>query len=128
MRTAGADAGKILEKAAPGYRLNIAESAVDLARFLEGRNAGVQAAAAGRFQDASTYLGAALAEWRGEFLEDLRGFEFVETFAVALTEDRISAHTVRAQAEIACGRAGRCWASWRNWSPNIPIGNRCGRS
>ena len=105
LRTAGADGRQLLEKASPGYRLNVPETDVDLGRFIEARSAGLAAAATGLFEDASRHLSAALSEWRGEFLEDLRSFRFVETFAVALTEDRISAHTVRAQAEIACGRA-----------------------
>ncbi len=96
----------MLAKAPPGYQVNVAEDAVDLGRFIQARSAGLEAAAAGRFEDASRHLSAALAEWQGDFLEDLRGFRFSETFAVALAEDRISAHTVRAQAEIACGRAG----------------------
>lgn len=105
MRTAGADERRLLEKASPGYRLTVADDAVDLGRFVTARTAGLEAAAAGRFAEASRHLSVALAQWQGEFLEDLSGFAVVETHAVALTEDRISAHTVWAQAEIACGRA-----------------------
>ena len=32
-------------------------------------------------------------------------FQFVDVFATALTEDKVVAHTARAEAEIACGRA-----------------------
>ena len=39
---------------------------------------GIEAAAAGRFESASGHLSAALAEWRGPVLEDLRDFQFVE--------------------------------------------------
>lgn len=105
MRTAGADDRRLLEKASPGYRLTVADDAVDLGRFVTARTAGLEAAAAGRFAEASRHLSAALSQWQGAFLEDLSGFAFVETHAVALDEDRISAHTVWAQAEIACGRA-----------------------
>jgi SARP family transcriptional regulator, regulator of embCAB operon len=49
-------------------------------------------------------LSAALAEWRGPALDDLRDFAFVEVFATALTEENVSAYTARAEAEIACGR------------------------
>ena len=72
--------------------------------FHEGRLAGVQAAAAGRFEEASRHLSAALAEWRGPVLEDLRDFAFVDAFATALMEDKAVAHTAHAEAEIACGR------------------------
>lgn len=64
--------------------------------------AGTQAAAAGRFEEASGNLSLALAEWRGPVLDDLRGF----AFATALTEEKVAAHTARAEAEIACGHAG----------------------
>jgi SARP family transcriptional regulator, regulator of embCAB operon len=64
----------------------------------------VQAAAAGKFEQASRNLSAALAEWRGPVLEDLRDFQFVNAFATALLEDKMLAHTARAEAEIACGR------------------------
>lgn len=105
LRTAGVDDRRVLEKASGGYRVHVDEQDVDLGRFVAARGAGLEAAAAGRFEEASSHLGDALSCWQGDFLADLRGFPFVQAFEVALTEDRISAHTVRAQAEIACGRA-----------------------
>ena len=50
------------------------------------------------------HLTDALAEWRGPVLDDLRNFQFVDAFATAFTEDKVVAHTARAEAEIACGR------------------------
>lgn len=94
----------MLVNAPPGYRLSVADTACDIGRFVIEKSAGVQAAAAGRFEEASVHLTTALAEWRGPVLEDLRDFEFVDAFATALTEDKIVAHTARAEAEIACGR------------------------
>ena len=74
--TAGAaDPRAVLEKLASGYRLNVADGDVDLGRFIRARTAGVEAAAAGRFEQASRHFSAALAEWRGGCL--------VETFAGA---------------------------------------------
>lgn len=101
---AGADSRSVLVNAPPGYRLSVADTACDIGRFIIEKSAGVQAAAAGRFEEASRHLSAALAEWRGPVLEDLRDFQFVDAFATALTEDKIVAHTARAEAEIACGR------------------------
>ena len=66
---------------------------------------GVQAAAARKFEEASSHLSGALGQWRGEVLADLRDFPFVEPFAAAVTEDKLWVHTARAEAEIACGRA-----------------------
>jgi len=105
LRTAGVDPYAVLASAAPGYRLSVADSQCDLGRFVSEKTAGIQAAAAGRFEDASTHLSAALGEWRGPVLDDLRDFAFVHGFATTLLEDKVAVHTARAEAEIACGRA-----------------------
>jgi SARP family transcriptional regulator, regulator of embCAB operon len=91
--------------APPGYRLSVPENDCDIGRFVLGKNAGVQAAATGKFEQASQHLSAALSEWRGPVLEDLRDFQFVDAFATALTEDKMVAHTALAESEIACGRS-----------------------
>jgi DNA-binding SARP family transcriptional activator len=103
--TAGVDPYTVLASAPPGYRLSVADADCDVGRFLAGKTAGVHAAAAGRFAQASRHLSAALAEWRGPVLDDLRDFAFIDAFATTLVEDKLSAHTARAEAEIACGRA-----------------------
>ena len=102
--SAGVDPAAVLVSAQPGYRLNVPDEAYDLGRFTVEQKAGIEAAAAGRFEQASAHLSAALAEWRGPVLEDLRDFQFVDAFAAALSEDKLVALTVRAEAEIACGR------------------------
>jgi DNA-binding SARP family transcriptional activator len=102
--SAGVDPGAIVVSVQPGYRLNVPDEACDLGRFAIEQKAGIQAAAAGRFDEASAHLSAALSEWRGPVLEDLRDFQFVDAFAAALAEDKLVALTVRAEAEIACGR------------------------
>ncbi|OBH84636.1 BTAD domain-containing putative transcriptional regulator [Mycobacterium sp. E2989] len=102
---AGIEPRMVLAAAPPGYRLNIDENAYDLGRFIAEKTAGVHAAASGKFEDASRHLTAALAEWRGPVLEDLREFGFVDTFATSLVEEKILVHGARAEAEIACGRA-----------------------
>ena len=104
-RLIGADARTVLVSAPPGYRLNAREIDCDIGRFVMEKNAGMHAAAESRFEDASRHLAAALAEWRGPVLEDLRGFHFVDAFATALAEDKNLAHSARVEAEIACGRA-----------------------
>jgi SARP family transcriptional regulator, regulator of embCAB operon len=101
----GIDSRTTLVSAPPGYRLNVPEKDCDIGRFVLGKSAGVQAAAAGKFEQASESLSAALSEWRGPVLEDLRDLQFVDAFATALVEDKMVAHTARAEAEIACGRA-----------------------
>jgi DNA-binding SARP family transcriptional activator len=105
LANAGVDARSVLVNAPPGYRLAVDDTACDIGRFVIEKAAGVQAAASGRFEEAGEHLTAALREWRGPVLEDLRDFQFVDAFSTALTEDKIVAHTARAEAEIACGRA-----------------------
>jgi len=102
---AGYDPNKVLASAPPGYQLSVADADCDLGRFITEKNAGVRAAAAGRFDDASGHLAAALAEWRGPVLDDLREFAFVDTFATALSEVKVVTQIGLAEAEIACGRA-----------------------
>lgn len=103
--SAEADARAVLASAPPGYRLNVADGECDLDRFIVEKTNGMQAAAAGQFEQASSHLSAALAEWRGPVLDDLRDFAFVDAFATALMEDKVGTHTARAEAEIACGRS-----------------------
>jgi SARP family transcriptional regulator, regulator of embCAB operon len=103
---AGADPYVVLASAPPGYQISVADTDCDVGRFTAEKAAGVRAAAAGRYEDASNHLHAALAEWRGPVLDDLRDFPFVDAYAAMLLEERVAAHTARAEAEIACGRAG----------------------
>lgn len=105
LRTAGADPYAVLASVPPGYQLSVAESQCDLGRFIAEKAAGAHAAGEGRFEDASARLAAALSEWRGPVLDDLRDFDFVDAFATKLMEDYVAAQTARAEAEIACGRA-----------------------
>lgn len=105
LRGAATDPYAVLASVPPGYQLSVTDVDCDLGRFRAERAAGVRAAAAGRFEEASIHLSAALAEWRGPVLDDLSNFAFVNAFAARLLEDRLGAHTARAEAEIACGRA-----------------------
>jgi DNA-binding SARP family transcriptional activator len=103
MSSAGIDRA-LLANAPPGYRLTLAPDQSDLGRFRSKKDAGVHAAAAAQFEQASRLMSDALAQWRGPFLEDLRDFQFVETLATAFDEEKIVAHTAHVEAQIACGR------------------------
>ncbi|MGO9506210.1 MAG: BTAD domain-containing putative transcriptional regulator [Mycobacterium sp.] len=105
LRDSGGDPYTVLASAPHGYQLNVADAYYDVGRFIAAKTAGIQAAVAGRFEEASRHLSAALAEWRGPVLDDLRHYGFIEAFATKLSEDRLAAYTARAEAEIACGRA-----------------------
>jgi SARP family transcriptional regulator, regulator of embCAB operon len=103
MTSAGIDR-TLLASAPPGYRLTIGQEQYDLGRFRAQKDAGLRAAAAAQFEQASRQLADALAQWRGPFLADLRDFQFVETLATAFDEEKVVAHTAHVEAEIACGR------------------------
>jgi SARP family transcriptional regulator, regulator of embCAB operon len=105
LNSMGADGRTVLAAASPGYRLSVSDINCDIGRFVIEKTAGINAAAAGRFELASRHLSTAIAEWRGRVLEDLRDFEFVASFAAALIEDKVNVHTTWAEAEIACGRS-----------------------
>src|ERR1700761_3506818 len=75
---AGIDPRVVLAAAPPGYRLSVLDSACDIGRFIAEKTAGGIAAAAAWFEQASKLLTAALEEWRGPVLEDLRDFQFVD--------------------------------------------------
>ena len=80
MNSAGIDRA-LLASTPPGYQLRISDQQYDFGRFVTEKNAGVQAAATAQFEQASRHLAAALAQWRGPVLEDLRDFRFVEALA-----------------------------------------------
>jgi len=61
MRGAGIDPA-VLASAPPGYRLAITDNQYDLGRFISHKDAGLRAAAAAQFEQASRRLSAALAE------------------------------------------------------------------
>ncbi|WIM87223.1 BTAD domain-containing putative transcriptional regulator [Candidatus Mycobacterium wuenschmannii] len=103
MSDAGIDRSVLLSTP-PGYQLTISDDNYDFGRFIAAKNAGVQAAAAAQFEQASGHLLEALGQWRGPVLEDLSDFQFAETLAAALDEERVLVHIARAEAEIACGR------------------------
>lgn len=104
LANAGVDACTVLASAPPGYRLRVDDGDCDLDRFISQKNAGMRAAA-GQSEQASSSLTAALDQWRGPALDDLRNFAFVEAFGTALTEDLMLVHITSAEAEIDCGRA-----------------------
>ena len=88
----------------PGYRLSVHGECVDLGRFEKARALGNEHFAAQRFVDASAHYRAALAEWSGPALADLRGFRFAEEFATAVEEERLATLQARIDADLACGR------------------------
>jgi len=103
LRAMDADSQAVITTQAPGYKLTIDESRVDFGRFTRWVAAGNELLRAGRFAEASARFRAALAEWSGPALADLRGLRFADDFAVAVEEDRLVALQSRIEADLACG-------------------------
>lgn len=86
----------------PGYRVVVDEALVDLGRFGRWVRAGNEMLAAQRYTEAAERLRAALAEWAGPALADLRGLRFADDFAAAVEEERLVAVQARIEADLAC--------------------------
>jgi basic membrane lipoprotein Med (substrate-binding protein (PBP1-ABC) superfamily)/DNA-binding SARP family transcriptional activator len=97
--------GSVLETVGHGYRLNVDDDKVDVARFEE-------LIASGRAQlradpaQAAEKLRAALDLWRGSPFEEFLYEEFVQSEVHRLSEIRIDAIEDRIEAELAVGQAG----------------------
>ncbi|MEU6413104.1 BTAD domain-containing putative transcriptional regulator [Microbispora sp. NPDC046933] len=96
---------RVLRTREPGYLLDIEPDQVDAERFGRAAEAAHAALAAGRAEEAERILGPALALWRGEPLADLADEPFARSTVARLSETRLSALTVRAEAWLALGRA-----------------------
>ncbi|MEV4455153.1 BTAD domain-containing putative transcriptional regulator [Microbispora sp. NPDC049633] len=96
---------RVLRTREPGYLLDIEPDQVDAERFGRAAEAARAALAAGRPEETERILGPALALWRGEPLADLADEPFARSTVARLSEIRLSALTVRAEAWLALGRA-----------------------
>ncbi|MEU6428167.1 BTAD domain-containing putative transcriptional regulator [Microbispora sp. NPDC046973] len=96
---------RVLRTREPGYLLDIEPDQVDAERFCGAAEAAHAALAAGRAEEAERILGPALALWRGEPLADLADEPFARSTVARLSETRLHALTVRAEAWLALGRA-----------------------
>ncbi|HEX4724034.1 MAG TPA: BTAD domain-containing putative transcriptional regulator [Pseudonocardiaceae bacterium] len=95
--------GSAVRTQADGYLIEVAAGALDLDRF----TAGVRAARVADNDDptaVSGLLGAALAEWRGDALADVRSGALRREFVPALHEQRLAATELRLDAELRLGR------------------------
>jgi DNA-binding SARP family transcriptional activator len=99
--TAHGAGGRLLTRD-PGYALTVE---TDATRFAALATAGARAAAVGDHEKASASYAAALDEWQGHALADLREFDFAVARAVALEGQRLTCAEAWADAELACGRA-----------------------
>jgi YVTN family beta-propeller protein len=87
-----------------GYELRVGDGDLDLARFERLYEAGQNALAGGRPDQASERLRQALALWRGPALGDLAYEEFAQREAGRLDELRVAALEDRIEADLELGR------------------------
>ncbi|MDP2712538.1 MAG: BTAD domain-containing putative transcriptional regulator [Solirubrobacteraceae bacterium] len=87
-----------------GYCLRVARDELDLHRFERLLEAGRHALAAGRAEQASSTLRAALALWRGPALADLALEPFALVDVTRLEELRLGAVEARVKADLDAGR------------------------
>ena len=96
-----------VESRAGGYALRLEPGELDADRFETKHQAGRDALAEGRPQDAAAALADALALWRGPPLADLQYEEFAQGELAKLEELRLSCIEDRFDAELALGRSAR---------------------
>lgn len=99
---AAAAAQKALLTRDHGYALVCTTDAIRFARLMRDGYADQEA---GRTELAAANLTAALAEWRGPALADLRQFSFASRRAITLENQRLTCQEAWADAELAAGRA-----------------------
>ncbi|GIH74974.1 hypothetical protein Plo01_14030 [Planobispora longispora] len=95
---------RVLRTREPGYLLDISSGQVDANRFTAACEAAHSALAANRPEEVERILAPALSQWRGEPLADFPDDSFAGSLATRLTETRMSALSVRAEAWLALGR------------------------
>ena len=102
LATAGHESLLVTHPAA--YRLDVPDSAIDLARFETLASSGRAAFSAGDPERAAELLRSALSLWRGPAFADLASTQAVEMESARLEEARLEAFEDRIEAELACGR------------------------
>lgn len=120
IRAAGLDDKAVLARKRPGYQLALAEDQCDIGRFQAKSAAGALALKEGRFQQGRLYLVAALDEWHGPALADLRDLQFAQVFAAGLDRDHLNTIEKWCEAEIACGRASELLAKLEDLTTEYP--------
>jgi YVTN family beta-propeller protein len=98
------DAPRVLVTHEPGYVLRLEPDQLDLERFTTLVRTGRDALGAGRADDASTALRAALELWRGPPLADLDAEPFLQAELPRLVELKAAAVEERFDADLALGR------------------------
>jgi predicted ATPase/DNA-binding SARP family transcriptional activator len=95
----------VVQQSHQGYRLTIADDAVDAQRFRRLARQGREQLTAGDVAGARSVLVQALDLWRGAALADAEGGDYALALAARLDEERLDALAARVEADLALGRA-----------------------
>lgn len=120
-RLIGDGEGRLLVYRAPGYLLRIAPGDVDLQEFERLVADGRSALAANEPHRAASLLAEALTLWRGGLLADVAPSVLISTEAERANELRLDAAELRAEADLACGRAAQLVPELRRLVGENPI-------
>ncbi|WP_461167209.1 BTAD domain-containing putative transcriptional regulator [Tsukamurella serpentis] len=123
LRGPGAGSGLDAQLVTSGstYRLDLLPEQSDIGRFEAARRRGTELAAAARFDEASAMFAAALSEFRGDAVADLRGLQFADNFAIGMAEERAAVQSAMYDAEIAAGRAASVIGELRRLVSENPL-------
>jgi DNA-binding SARP family transcriptional activator/tetratricopeptide (TPR) repeat protein len=116
--------GRVLETRAPGYRLMVVQSDLDVSRFEQLVAVARVALDEADGSRAGEYLAEALALWRGPALADVPRGPLVAAEAARLDELRLDAMELRVEAGICCGRAAELVAELRQLTAGYPLRER----
>lgn len=92
-----------IETTPGGYRMALPVSNIDVERFRRNVLRGRQLLTLGQPVKSAEALRHALAQWRGDPLQDIRQFDFAEKEARVLEEERMKAVEMLMEAELAIG-------------------------
>ena len=107
-----------------GYVIAAGPEELDVARFTELQAAGLAAARAGAWEDASSRLASGLALWRGEPLADVPSPALVEVEVPRLAEMRLDALEARIDADLHLGRHREVVAELQGLTAAEPLRER----
>jgi DNA-binding SARP family transcriptional activator len=119
-RLIGDRAGEVLVTRAPGYQAALGPGDLDYERFTALAEDGRRALAGGDPQRATALLAEALSCWRGPALADVQT-PLVSAEADRLELARVEARKLRAEADLACGRAGEVLAEIQRLLADHPL-------
>jgi DNA-binding SARP family transcriptional activator/tetratricopeptide (TPR) repeat protein len=88
----------------PGYLMEVRDGELDLSRFTRLRDSGRLAAQQGDWHEATRSLQAALGQWTGEPLANVRASDLLAAETRRLIELRLTTVELRIEAELRCGR------------------------